>query len=495
MDSVRTGSSEVFVSPLVNENRSAEDILKSLDSIYNSNKSKVNEVLDNLEMLNRSKFGPMSIAKNWEDRKESLLDSYDYSGTIKRNSFAPYELWPKILRRLRPLEVVGAIGFLKNATNSGLPDYTKKKNVKDLYKSYTLSQISTVLKDLFNHACILFTRTQENGKTRNVWGFSIIMTIFEMCFYRPVLELQSKQSWRRALNTPDDINVAITKLIDTSISAGNQILSIDFSAYDNSVKSHLIKPAFESIKMLFQQKYWDYIDQVCYNFINVPIVTPDGVLTGPHGIPSGSTFTNEIDSIVQFGVARECNDIKLLELCQIQGDDGAYSVTSSEPVFEHFKSYGLKVNEDKSYVSSNWAIYLQQLFHADYRNSDGVITGIYPIYRALNRILFLERFTDFSDDGIKGSDYFSIRTISILEQCKHHPLFEDFVRLIWSLDKYNLSFSAQGLAAYIRRIADKEGKDLSFRNWTYGENVSGIKTFETFKLIQKFEKTSVDKEK
>jgi len=363
------------------------------------------------------------------DREESLLDSYDYTGMNIMTAFKPYALSER-LRRLRPLEVINALNYLKNDTNSGLPDYTRKKNVKEKYKSYTLSQISTVLKDLINFACILFTRTQENGKTRNVWGFSIVMTIFEMCFYRPLLELQAKQSWRKALLSPDDINAALTKLIDSSISEGNQIMSIDFSSYDNSVKEHLIKPAFESIKLLFQTKYSGYLDQICYNFINVPIITPKGVLTGPHGIPSGSTFTNEVDSIVQFGVAQECKDIRLLELCQIQGDDGAYSVTSGDPVFRHFKSYGLKVNETKSYVSKDWAIYLQQLFHVDYRDSEGTITGIYPVYRALNRVLHLERFTDFTSDGMKGSDYFSIRTISILEQCKHHPLFSEFVTYV-----------------------------------------------------------------
>jgi len=479
LERVVSGNSVVFSAPYVKD-RTAESILSGLDDIFNKHASLCNEQLMDLEMSNRSKYGPMSLAKPWKDRRESLYSSF-YGITSKRN-FAPFLLSEP--KRLRPITSEIAVGNLKNDSNSGLPDVTKKKNVKDSFKGYTLDDFYTAISGNYqNFACILFTRTQESLKTRNVWGFAVLVTLYEMLFYRPVLDIQRKQDWRAALRTPDDVNLGVTKLIDYSISKGLSILSIDFSGYDNSVKHTLITNAFKTISNSFQAKYGKYIDLICDFFINVGIITPDGILHGPHGVPSGSTFTNEVDSIVQFGIARECDFIDNVQLSQIQGDDGLYCCLNANRVIEHFLSYGLNVNKDKSYIALNWAVYLQQLFHEDYRDEKGIICGIYPLYRALNRILYLESFDNFSEWNISGTDYFSIRTISIMEQCKHHPLFREFVTYVWSLDKYKLEVSDQGLANYVRKLAIQEGKDISFRNWTYGSNISGLKSFESVKII------------
>jgi len=430
----------------------------------------------------------MSLAKPWDERKESLLQSFEI-GTSDR-SFQTYDLCTP--SRLRPISVPAAVEFLKNNTSSGFPDLTKKRNVKPSLLHLSLEGIYNVIKLAFQSGnfsevcCILFTRTQEMLKTRNIWGYAIIVTLFEMMFYRPILEIQSRQFWRAALRRPDDVSYGVTKVIDYCLRNGYDIISIDFSAYDNSIKEPLSLAAFSCIKRAYQSRYHEYIDLISRVFVYVPILTPDGVMYGPHGVPSGSTFTNEVDSIVQFGIARECQYIPDYNMCQIQGDDGVHSCMSGESgkLKDHFRYYGLVVNDDKSYVAKDWAVYLQQLFHVDYRDQHGIINGIYPLYRALTRILFLERFDDFKSDGIDGTDYFSIRTISILEQCKHHPLFREFVSYVWSLDKYKLTVSDQGLANYVRRLAYQEGKDLTFKEWTYGSNISGLKSFESFKIIQ-----------
>jgi len=322
-------------------------------------------------------------------------------------------------------------------------------------------------------------------KTRNVWGFPILVTIFEMMFYRPLLDIQSKQSWRSALRRPEDVSAAVTKLIDYCIANGYDVLSIDFSAYVKSVKRHLVECAFKVISDAFQSRFTIYLNVIRDFMISCPIVCPDGVLRGEHGIPSGSTFTNEVDSIVQYGIATECTAIANKDISQVQGDDGLYPCINAKLVIEHFKSFGLNVNETKSYIARNWGIYLQSLFHADYRDENGQINGIYPIYRALNRILYLERYDEFKDFDISGEDYFSIRTISILENCKYHPLFEEFVTYVWSLDKYKLKVSDQGLANYVRKLAIQEGKDITFRNWSYGSDTTGLKTFKSVQLINR----------
>lgn len=476
LDRIVTGSDENFVSPYVME-RTEDQVLLGWDYQYERNAFKVNEVLDDLEWeTNRPKFGTMSRAEPWQGRRETLVDSFE---PAKMNrGFAPFDLTRPL--SLRPLSVQTAVGFLKNDSNSGLPQYTKKKNVKDSLMGYTLEDLYNIVADSFNNdnplveiACVLFTRTQELGKTRNVWGFSVLATLFEMTFYRPILDIQAKQTWRSALGSPDAVSAAITRIIDYAIMNRLTVLSIDFKRYDNSCKGHVIDPAFDTIIRAFQRPFHRHLELIKLFFKSCRIVTPEGIWSGNHGVPSGSTFTNEVDSIIQYGIALECKDIAKVEFCQVQGDDGVYLCHDAKLVKEHFTNYNLDVSDIKSVAAEKYCIFLQSLFHDDYRDEDGVINGIYPTYRALNRIIHLERFDDFSEYGIKGSDYFSIRTISILENCKHHPMFEEFVAYVWSLDKYRLEFSAQGLANYVRKLAIQEGKDITFRNWAYGSNISG----------------------
>jgi len=487
LERIVTGADEDFTTPYTKE-RGPDLILEGWDAIYNSNASKVNAVLNDLEVTaNRPKFGTMSKCKPWMEREESLAESYKPAKS--KRGFAPYSLSRPL--GLRPLSANKAVGYLKNDSNSGLPLMTKKKNVKDLLMGYTLDDLCNIVESFLNQkglldlTCLLFTRTQELGKTRNVWGFSFYATLLEMCFYRPILDIQAKQTWRSALGKPEAVSAAITKLIDFAILKGLTIISIDFKGFDNSCKVHLIEPAFATIMGSFQLQFHRQIDIIKRFFISCPIVTPSGIWTGEHGVPSGSTFTNEVDSVIQYGVARESDAIVAIELAQVQGDDGVYLSDNPSAAKSHFAEYNLVVSDDKSYEAVNWCIFLQSLFHDDYRDEQGIINGIYPTYRALNRIIHMEQFEDFSDYNINGSDYFSIRTISILENCKHHPLFEEFVTYVWSLDKYKLEFSAQGLANYVRKLAIQEGKDITFRNWAYGSDISGMRAFKSVQILNR----------
>lgn len=220
------------------------------------------------------------------------------------------------------------------------------------------------------------------------------------------------------------------------------------------------------------------------DFSSIGIVTPDGVVSGNHGVPSGSTFTNEVDSIVQMLIGVQLPFINL-ESMLVQGDDGVYIIPNGKEdlVFDHFARFGLSVNREKSYVSKDYVTFLQCLYHIDYIKQ-GIIGGIYPIYRALNRLCYQERWSDFEDFGISGKDYYSIRSLCILENCKWHPLFEKFVKLILSKDKYSLDFSSQGLSNYVHMIEKTKGTEGILVN-QYGDDVKGLRSFESYKLIRK----------
>jgi len=471
LDSTTSGSVASLRSP-VGSSLSSDQILHMWDSIYKLKRKSINSELHNIEISNRSKFGPRSLASTWDARKEGVK-SY-FSPQLSKHKVPDYSVSHP--RRLRPLDLEEASRFLKNDTSSGLPFMTRKNTVK--------AKVIRNFKKLMerNDPCILFTRTQELGKTRPVWGFPIVETLNEMRFYRPLLDYQRRLSWRSALQGPDAVDKTITELIKSGSSRNLKMVSIDFSLYDASVKFGLQESAFNYIKSLFQSCYDDDLDDIFHKFNTIQLITPDGILSGQHGVPSGSTFTNEVDSLAQFLCAKDFN-INDNDMT-IQGDDGVYLVDDSESFLSHFERYGLNVSRDKCLVSNNSVLYLQNYHSPDYVSDEGLFAGVYPTYRALNRIIHPERYDQFSDYDIDGADFYSIRTISILENCRYHPLFEDLVKFVYTIDKYSLNFSQKGLERYCQYVFKNDGSD-EITKYRRGDDVQGIRSFKTFEILSK----------
>lgn len=467
---IEKGSSEILLSPL-GKSHSPELILNGWDEIFDRNRDRMNDILTELELNNRSKYGPRSIAVPWLEREAGIYNSFSIDNGKMIESI------PTSLNRLRPIDVNNAARFIKLQTNAGLPYMLQKGTVL----SKTLNELKLQLER--HYPSVMFTRTQENNKTRTVWGYPLATVLDEMRFYRPILEYQSRMPWRAALRKAEDVDTAISQLISHARNQGKSLVSIDFSNFDNSVKRSLQKYAFEVyFPSLFQKQFHPELAIHGERFNTIGLVTPDGVLEGPHGIPSGSAYTNEVGSVVQYGISKDFREN--LDFSQVQGDDGAYASFFPEELKEHFRSYGLDVNDDKSYISSDFIVYLQNLYHIDYIK-DGLISGIYPTYRALLRIVYQERFNDFSEDDISGKDYYAIRTLSILENVKHHPLFKELVEYVTKLDKFGLHVSDQGVSSYIKMREKQDGKDVRFTEYKRGDGF-GIKSFESYKLAREF---------
>lgn len=461
------GSDDIIMTPLGKDN-DIDKLLSDVETIVLKN-GDLDSKLYEIEESQRSKFGPRSIAIPWEERRESVSA---YFGT--GDEYSLDRVQPSAPRRLRPLSLQSASDYLKASTNSGLPFYVKKSNVKD-----------EVVRDFNNllerqDPCVMFTRTQEQKKTRTVWGFPIADTLNEMRFYRPVLDYQRKSGWRSAIVNPDEVDRSITELLLHARQQRSTLVSIDFSSYDSTLRKSLQTAAFDYIKELFQPGYESEIDYIANRFRTIGLVTPEGVWSGDHGVPSGSTFTNEVDSIAQYICVQNMPELDLKHY-QIQGDDAAYATDDPDKLKEGFTKYGLVVNEDKSDISDEYVMYLQN-YHTLKYVKNGVAGGIYPIFRALNRLVYQERFDDFSAYDIEGSDYYAIRTISILENCKNHPLFVPFVKYIYGKDKYGLRITDKGLSHYVKMMTEKVGIEGIFSH-QYGEDVRGIKSFETWKVI------------
>lgn len=476
------GSDVVYKTPL-GENNDPESLLAEWDTVFTAHLSEVNGVLETMEQGQRSKFGPRSIQMPWDERKP-LVDAY-FEGVPYRNYedlnvtldsiYNASSLPSNWKGRLRPLSKENAMKYLKNNTNAGLPYYVRKGRVKEI----VLDNFDGLLER--QDPCVMFTRTQEQRKTRAVWGFPIADTLNEMQYYRPLLEIQREQFWRAALQGPIMVDLTVTNIINEALKNNESLVSIDFSSYDATLQTQIQEVSFKYIKDLFQSNYHDDIDYIAYRFNSIGLVTPEGIMLGPHGVPSGSTFTNEVDSIAQFILASNSGLVDQGQF-QIQGDDGAYRTHKPYELMEYFTDFGLKVNEEKSDVSSEYLIYLQNLYHKDYRQDNGTIGGIYPTYRALNRLVYQERFDDFSKYEIEGKDFYAIRTLTILENCRNHPLFKEFVKFIHAKDKYGLKPSQHGIDKYVQMQIDKTGAEGIIQH-QYGDQIRGIRQFESYKVV------------
>jgi hypothetical protein len=106
----------------------------------------------------------------------------------------------------------------------------------------------------------------------------------------------------------------------------------DYSKFDTTISASMIKEAFRIMATWFKEEDlkefgWDTIK---WYFIKTPIVMPDGHLyTGKnHGVPSGSYFTQLVDSIVNvaltYALAHRFEFHLDVESLYVMGDDSCF---------------------------------------------------------------------------------------------------------------------------------------------------------------------------
>lgn len=194
-------------------------------------------------------------------------------------------------------------------------------------------------------------------------------------------------------------------------SLDKNFLSVDYSKFDQTVQSWLIRECFEILKGFFAPYYYREIDWICYNFINTKILLHGGKLVSKsRGIPSGSNFTQIIGSM--------CNALMMLtyissrcegcsfeeklsyvekELSPMYGDGPStmFVMGDDNLCFTHTKLdldsmskyvwrfFGVKINPDKCATSdsSKYPEYLKREWrgNGEYRDvTEMIINMIHP---------------------------------------------------------------------------------------------------------------------
>lgn len=460
------GSDSILITP-VGERVGPEFIFAEWDILFMRNSDKMNEILIDIELNQKEKFGPRSIAKPWAEIKDEVLSTFDVNyNDCSHLSSIPLKSSDRGI--LRPLDLKNVKPTLTLSTNSGLPDLTKKSKVVDATIRKFTEQYS------YDYPMVTFVRTQEQKKTRVIMGYPLVDILFETRYFQPLFDYYRKQEQFAAMRGPNDVNSAITRLLSETVRLGQKCVSGDITAFDRDFGPSLQDNTFEEMTYLIQKEYHPGFEEIARRFGNKGLVIPGQVKNGPHGLPSGSRGTNLVGSVG--------NDrVNGSPLRQILGDDFACASSRPEELFERYERCGMELNESKTVIAEGHYLYLQMLFHPDYQ-WNGEIVGVYPTWRAINRLVYPERFSEFNTFGLDGKSYFAIRSLSILENCKHHPLFEVLIKFWLRYEKYAIP-SNQSIRKYVEYLKYTTGSVGTANQ--YGSDVRGLTNFWSFKLIER----------
>jgi len=284
-----------------------------------------------------------------------------------------------------PVESLRTVSDIPWSHSPGLPyrleGYTSKREAFDASVK-SVKQIFKKEHHVFP-PCMAFARshisTPEEPKVRAVWGYPMDMFLIEAKFFYPLLE--------KILSSPHPLAWGYEmmnggmKFINAKALENKTYLCLDWKMYDKTVPAFIIQDSFEILKKRFSPlsplmtRLWRMIEEY---FINTPVRLADGsTYQKLGGVPSGSCFTQLIDSVCnQVIVHYICNkmDLEPPDFEIFQGDD---SILMWKREFEFdldrarsiaADELQLIVNMKKSVVTNN----KDEINFLGYRNENGM---------------------------------------------------------------------------------------------------------------------------
>jgi hypothetical protein len=398
-------------------------------------------LMDEIEAKESEKFGPTSIRAPWEVRKDGVREYFTQKSVSNdANLQRSFDTLAKAVKphSLRPLSVRAAYLASPKGKNLGLPVFTADKEFEKEYLRRVERIAAGGWKEKIFPAVVGW-RGQPNGSTtliknRVVWMVDHAETYAGTGIIQVLLNALRDKPGFAAWNELSVVDRRITSIIDRS---KFPIMSVDFSGFDKSLPRIVIELAFSLMEYWFDGSARSQINWLRDQFLNMPIVTPDGILSGRDGgVPSGDSGTNMIDSLGQILMAYAASYDLEYELCDIEvlGDDGVYSFNNTVNVDAlssyYMERFGMEVSSDKGGYSADNVLFLQRLHARNYRRH-GLTVGMRSIIRTLNGICHLERL-----NSNLPPEFFSARAIMSAENARWHPLFPLLVKHLYESDRY-----------------------------------------------------------
>nr|QZZ63398.1 hypothetical protein [Leuven Partiti-like virus 4] len=279
--------------------------------------------------------------------------------------------------KVNPLHINDSIKYFQNGDKSpGLP-YTARgiKQKRDVPVNEIKQYVHNVKYGIYQHCrtpCTGAARTMISKSTekkfRLIWVYPAHMTLAEGMFAQPLIWAYQR------LEGPYGIWIQYARGDAKRLMAAKRFpsqrwLGMDWTAFDANVPSWMIRDAFQILREQMDfSKYQergvpthDFTLDTLWNhlvhyFINTPIKLPTGeVLKTRRGVPSGSYFTNILDSVINAIAVHYCLESLNVRYskCWFMGDDSL--VLISKPALNiddlariAFVTFGFELNTSKS---------------------------------------------------------------------------------------------------------------------------------------------------
>lgn len=374
-----------------------------LDSIgWNQSKYEYSKIKDQAKKFTESNHSWFGWNRHYKSAKSDLiaeaskfaLKSLQYDGNDKIEEYLPRE-----------------------DTHAGFSSvYTGKKKKGEyregLYQEYMRAVAKALKEGSFNMPIMVGTRTQASNpfnddgsynndyrpKTRLVSMIDIFVIMAEMVFAKRLQTKFASIPWYAGGKNDNTIHYYLRMWMKIY----SHWLSIDYSSFDQSISDWLIRDAFDVVRAAyceddnFNEELFKIVREDFINKVFLLEDNLDGIYESHKGVPSGSMFTQLIDSIVNKLMIRTylysigCNDFEMM----IMGDDNII-FTHVEIDTEHLSSYlaknfgvemhpnkcksGLSSQADPEFLSRTWR------FEGVYRTPELL----------LGKLCYPERFRDY----------------------------------------------------------------------------------------------------
>lgn len=492
---VALGQSEVYHTPWL-KGKTNDAVLQELQSLlakWMPHLAKLKQQWPSLYKFEKdlaAKVGPMSVMKPLSDRMDDI-DAY-YEGIllpaapVSKEALAATIDEFQSIKGLRIRSSERTAQEMRKSTSSGTPFFTKRKRV---LKETLDSKVTLTETDFGRHSwqngAILGWRGQEGGPTvedvkqRVIWMFPFAVNLQELRVYQPLIAACQAKNLVPAWVSMDAVDERITALFDTK-SKDDLIVCTDFTKFDQHFNPECSSAARTIIESLFSRSedMTRWLEQIFPIKYQIPLlISSDQMVTGHHGMGSGSGGTNADETLLHRALQHEAalNNHKVLNpnsMCL--GDDGilTYPGITAKDVTESYSAHGLDMNLGKQSESAQDCTYLRRWHHTDYR-VNGICVGVYSTARALGRLCMQERFYDPEEWGPK---MVALRELSIIENCKWHPLKEEFAEFCMARDKYRLGIDIPGFLENIESIAQEAIDNMpDFLGYTKSMQLNGAK--------------------
>lgn len=290
---------------------------------------------------------------------------------------------------------------------------TKESYFENIFEDFSKEEKQARIHGSFNKPIMCMVRTSgltpfEDGKRtdefeikdRVVSAVDLFQVLAECKFAKPFQLRMSQAEWYAGGKDDWEVSNSLTSKLN---SYGNS-LTVDYSKFDQHISDWLIREAFDVVRAAFNTHWFDeeLFVVIREDFIHKVFIDGDGQLVESHkGVPSGSMFTQIIDSVVNklmvdcFMFAKGVYKWKMV----IMGDDNIIftkdKIIDKEIAGYLSQNFGVKVSWGKSSHAE------RGVNHPEFLSRTWTPFGVWRDPNELfARILFPERFRDYQGTNL-----------------------------------------------------------------------------------------------